>query len=316
MKRSEKPIYLDYNATTPIDPGVRNAMLPYLEKYFGNPSSSYVYGQRAREAVEKARGPELLAELMAPNQEIIEKRIYRQVPSDVIKQLGRFDDAEILAAKVVAARQEVEDMQKQLNQLDRADTRERQREQITDLKKALEESNNELRNIEEERSKRKVKYLWTPEIREKLWEAIKTAQERILILSGWISSEVLNIAMLEELRKTLKRGVKIWIGYGLDGESRRGKEQRERPNWKQAEASLSQLQKEFPNQLVYIDIGRNHEKRLICDNRFTFGGSFNLLSFSGERRGNSKVRHEGADLIENPEFCEQRWNYYLKEFFA
>ncbi len=56
MKRSEKPIYLDYNATTPIDLGVRNAMLPCLEKYFGNPSSSYVYGQRAREAVEKARG--------------------------------------------------------------------------------------------------------------------------------------------------------------------------------------------------------------------------------------------------------------------
>ena len=52
---SEKPIYLDYNATTPIDPGVREAMLPYLAEHFGNPSSSYVYGQRAKEAVEKAR---------------------------------------------------------------------------------------------------------------------------------------------------------------------------------------------------------------------------------------------------------------------
>ena len=53
---AEKPIYLDYNATTPIDPGVREAMLPYLGKHFGNPSSSYAYGQRAREAVEHARG--------------------------------------------------------------------------------------------------------------------------------------------------------------------------------------------------------------------------------------------------------------------
>ena len=52
---TEKPIYLDYNATTPIDPGVREAMLPYVEEHFGNPSSSYVYGQCAKEAVEKAR---------------------------------------------------------------------------------------------------------------------------------------------------------------------------------------------------------------------------------------------------------------------
>ncbi len=48
-------IYLDYNATTPIDPRVREAMLPYLGEHFGNPSTTYGYGQRAREAVEHAR---------------------------------------------------------------------------------------------------------------------------------------------------------------------------------------------------------------------------------------------------------------------
>ena len=52
---SDKPIYLDYNATTPIDPAVHDAMLPYLEEHFGNPSSGYIYGQRAREAVARAR---------------------------------------------------------------------------------------------------------------------------------------------------------------------------------------------------------------------------------------------------------------------
>lgn len=51
----DKPIYLDYNATTPVDPGVRDAMLPYLGEHFGNPSSSNLYGQRAKQAVEKAR---------------------------------------------------------------------------------------------------------------------------------------------------------------------------------------------------------------------------------------------------------------------
>jgi len=50
-----KPIYLDYNATTPIDPAVREAMLPYLGEYFGNPSTTHAYGQPVKEAVERAR---------------------------------------------------------------------------------------------------------------------------------------------------------------------------------------------------------------------------------------------------------------------
>lgn len=50
-----KPVYLDYNATTPIDPEVIDAMRPYLEEHFGNPSSSHWYGVQAKDAVEKAR---------------------------------------------------------------------------------------------------------------------------------------------------------------------------------------------------------------------------------------------------------------------
>ncbi|KPL06947.1 selenide, water dikinase [bacterium SM23_57] len=50
-----KPIYLDYNATTPIDPRVADAMLPYLTEHFGNPSSSHAFGITTKKAVEKAR---------------------------------------------------------------------------------------------------------------------------------------------------------------------------------------------------------------------------------------------------------------------
>jgi cysteine desulfurase len=50
------PIYLDYNATTPIDPPVLEAMLPFFRAEFGNPSSTYPLGRRAHEAVERARG--------------------------------------------------------------------------------------------------------------------------------------------------------------------------------------------------------------------------------------------------------------------
>jgi len=51
-----KPVYLDYNATTPIDREVAEAMRPYLEEYFGNPSSLHWYGIQSQKAVQKARG--------------------------------------------------------------------------------------------------------------------------------------------------------------------------------------------------------------------------------------------------------------------
>lgn len=49
------PIYLDYNATTPVDPVVLAATLPFLESEFGNPSSRHSYGAEAERAVEHAR---------------------------------------------------------------------------------------------------------------------------------------------------------------------------------------------------------------------------------------------------------------------
>jgi cysteine desulfurase len=50
-----KPIYLDYNATTPHDPEVIKAMRPFFEEEFGNPSSSHYYGTRPKQAVINAR---------------------------------------------------------------------------------------------------------------------------------------------------------------------------------------------------------------------------------------------------------------------
>ncbi len=64
------PVYLDYNATTPVAPEVADAIEPYLREHFGNPSSSHIYGQRAKTAVEQARG-EVAALIGARQEEIV-----------------------------------------------------------------------------------------------------------------------------------------------------------------------------------------------------------------------------------------------------
>ena len=56
MTTSGLPIYLDYGATTPVDPRVLEAMLPWLGARFGNPSSGHTWGWEAERAVEAARG--------------------------------------------------------------------------------------------------------------------------------------------------------------------------------------------------------------------------------------------------------------------
>jgi cysteine desulfurase len=68
---SEQPIYLDYAATTPVDPRVLEMMLPYFTEHFGNPSSkSHSYGNTASAAVEVSR-EKLAKAINARPQEII-----------------------------------------------------------------------------------------------------------------------------------------------------------------------------------------------------------------------------------------------------
>ncbi len=64
------PIYLDHNATTPVWPEVREAMVAFLDRHFGNPSSAHAFGAAAREAVSDAR-EQIAAALVCEPEEVV-----------------------------------------------------------------------------------------------------------------------------------------------------------------------------------------------------------------------------------------------------
>jgi cysteine desulfurase len=88
---STAPIYLDYNATTPVDPAVLDAMLPFLRGEFGNPSSAHGLGGRAHEAVEAARA-EVAALIGAAPDEVVFTSGGTEASNIAIRGVVRIDD--------------------------------------------------------------------------------------------------------------------------------------------------------------------------------------------------------------------------------
>jgi cysteine desulfurase len=82
---------LDYNATTPVDPAVLDAMLPYLRGEFGNPSSAHGLGRRAHDAVEAARA-EVAALIGAAPDEIVFTSGGTEASNVAIRGAVRIDD--------------------------------------------------------------------------------------------------------------------------------------------------------------------------------------------------------------------------------
>ena len=84
------PIYLDYQATTPVDPRVLALMLPYFSEEFGNPgSATHAFGRAAEEACERARG-QIAALIGAEAREIVFTSGATEANNLAIKGLARF----------------------------------------------------------------------------------------------------------------------------------------------------------------------------------------------------------------------------------
>jgi hypothetical protein len=308
-----------------------------------------VVREEYEEAFAAANGYEACRHLLTPHEETLRERLARSVNPAVLANLGDIEAAEEVSDQIVATEQELRDAQEAIKAVredgqvasgpqsaqvaaDRADTRQLLRQKLAEaeaviatrtsaadeLDAKVQSLSSQLASLQAKAAAMKVQRLWTTEIRHKFQEAIRDARERLLIISAFISSDVVNDAFVTQLDKLLRNGCRIWIGYGMDANNAQRVAERNRPAWRDAEDRLLELSERHGTRCVVRDLKGSHVKRVICDASFTIGGSYNYLSFRGERDRGGRLRQEECELIVDPSYCESLYAEYLrnKMFFG
>lgn len=123
--------------------------------------------------------------------------------------------------------------------------------------------------------------------------ALKNAKKELLILSGWVTSYVIDRYFLKLMDEALKRGVRIAIGYGY--ENSRGDQSSSRP-YESAQSSLRALAAKYPDSLIIKEFP-NHEKILLKDDDCIVYGSNNWLSNNIFRNSERSIAIYSSELV-------------------
>jgi hypothetical protein len=167
---------------------------------------------------------------------------------------------------------------------------------------ALDEAREQLGTIEARLTKYPIRMLEVFEHPEILEEALKEAQERLLIVSPWIKSAVVNDGFISSLRSCLARGVAVSIGYGINPRNP------DDGSDKGALRKLKELTSEYPN-LILAPLGDTHSKVLVLDRRYVVVTSFNWLSFRGD--ASKPFRDERGVLVQIPTKIDELYGSFM-----
>jgi PLD-like domain len=162
----------------------------------------------------------------------------------------------------------------------------------------------EIKKIESEKSMLSTQNLEMYDHRPLLEKAIRDSEERLMIISPWINSYSVDKQFLAKFERLIKRGVMVYIGYGIND----GKDQNN--SNRKAEKELRNLAKKYPHNFTLKRLGDTHAKVLISDTKFAVTTSFNWLSFKGER--DRTFRDERGTLFSDPIRISELFDDLLK----
>jgi PLD-like domain len=163
------------------------------------------------------------------------------------------------------------------------------------------------RSVEEAMKRNLVRVLEWHEHYEILSQAIKGAQRRLLIVSPWIRSRIIDDVFYYNLKTLLGNGVMIRIMYGMPFDDRHDGQQSDRS----AIDDLLSLQKNGDIQIQDLSsVGGTHEKILIRDSDYFISTSHNWLSYAGKKSS----RRETGTIVTDIRIINPQWDKYMKIF--
>lgn len=168
-------------------------------------------------------------------------------------------------------------------------------EHIDDLRRQLEK----LETLEEALPLRPIS---TFEHRLLLEDAIQNARQRLLVISPWIRSSVVDKRFLERLNELCVSGVRVHIGYGIRKNDVEGHDE-------SAIKALAKLARRHTN-LVVRDMGNTHAKVLVWDDRMVLT-SFNWLSFRGDPH--RRYRQEAGIFVGERSYVDREYERHRTE---
>ncbi len=145
-----------------------------------------------------------------------------------------------------------------------------------------------------------VRQLQTWELAQVLRQARHETRRRLLIISPWITREVVDQDFVQSLGRLVSNGVRIHIGYGFPGEDAK--------HDSRALKDLDRLADRAAGKVTIRKLGTTHEKVLIFDDTVVTA-SFNWLSFKGDPR--RPLRRESGTLVRKPGFADAQYQAYV-----
>jgi hypothetical protein len=245
----------------------------------------------------------------------------------LVQALGPLGEVDELQEKIDSLEGALTDGLAMVEVQDRPDTKQRLREELEHVraeKDELKKGNDELKKGNDDLEKRKndlekklahgkVRRLRTHDCNMILASTLAGVKERLVIVSAFLSKEVVDADFLEKLEAAVTRGVKVWIAYGMGGHGRKDRERIESEDWAEAaEKDLQKLQRRFPTTFQLKDLGNTHEKILLRDKDFVISGSFNWLSFRGDN--SRRYRREDALQVTEPAVIEEYFTEITGQF--